>query len=383
MKGQKQLIVLLGDYGVGKTTYAKKYAKRVNGLYLDVDILNRDSRQLANKLKGLIASNGHSKFILDGAPSFMVYSDVVEKELGCEVNYRVCFASPNIIQYRQCRKRYIKDKLPRSIGDIISTTHHCAVIALAKSNRVRFVDTLNGKIYKFKQWLPYWQELCFMANKSNEYQDIELKHIKTIGLSASYKTWDRLASVYDFAGKSILDIGSNLGYFLFKAEEAGARRLVGIDKSNSVVEVAREIADLRGSKVIFRLGDIATIKAQGHYDCILCLNILHHIGNAVGVLDKLGRIGAEIIIIEIPIKLLKTVQSRFGDYGYSSVFKLNSHRYNRVIAGYGKITTVPIVSAKYPYTKAHYRVQRIVKILYQAIGVAGAILRKLHLRGYK
>lgn len=50
----------------------------------------------------------------------------------------------------------------------------------------------------------------------------------------------------DVAGKSVVDLGCNLGYFAFRAARRGATRVLGCDVDPAVIRTARELARLHG-----------------------------------------------------------------------------------------------------------------------------------------
>ena len=83
-------------------------------------------------------------------------------------------------------------------------------------------------------------------------------------------------------GKSVLDLGSNIGAMLFQATNFGIAEGLGIEYDYDKVKLAREIADLsRLDALSFRQGDIDTLDAAelGVFDITFALAIDGHINN--------------------------------------------------------------------------------------------------------
>ena len=390
---QKVLIMLIGESGSGKTTYAKHYA-RVNGTYyIDVDLVSYGADGVFNygvfleRVKVLMADNPHQCFILDGTPDTVSRRDIMDKDLKCELHWQVCFASPSVILKRQQNK-----SANHSIIDIENKTYQCAVLA---SNGLRppvYIDTTNGEYRQYKQcnWLPYFQELCFLARYPQHYQDVELRQVSRVGHSESYKTWERVDQLVEFRGKSVIDYGCSNGYFTFKAEDADAIEMMGLDESSSAIDTARSVAVIRGSMARFVTGDVVGYAPAKHYDIALCLNLLHHVKDRTGFIESLFKTAREVVL-ELPLALIDEVMVVADKYNcYPTI--ANSHRYQRIIMHYTQsfdILPAAKNSRAHPYTTAHYRKQRIHKFIMEEIlfskalrpftRLGGKVLRKLGL----
>lgn len=124
------------------------------------------------------------------------------------------------------------------------------------------------------------------------YQDIEF--IDFLGYSKSFETWNRIKDLIDWKGKSVIDLGCFHGYFSFKAEQARATNITGLDISETVLKTANMIKKIIKSKVNFLQwsGDEKTPKS----DVALVLNVLHHAANEEKTLQN---INAKIAIFEV------------------------------------------------------------------------------------
>jgi SAM-dependent methyltransferase len=97
----------------------------------------------------------------------------------------------------------------------------------------------------------------------------------------------------DFAGKRVLDVGCDHGYWSFLAAEQGAAQVVGLDRNREVrgrgftnliaqnEAIAR--ADQRYRACEFQRIDLGKqYRIFGHFDVVLCLSVYHHIYEAAG-----------------------------------------------------------------------------------------------------
>lgn len=118
-------------------------------------------------------------------------------------------------------------------------------------------------------------------------------------------------------GKSLLDVGSAFGYWCFEAEDLGAASVLGLEIKSGRLKRANLFRNLRKSKVVtFRNENITKLDLKGEFDYILVLNVLHHLPNALKVLDFLGEKAKEKLVVESPVKfrkvdLMKVIEDSF------------------------------------------------------------------------
>jgi len=147
------------------------------------------------------------------------------------------------------------------------------------------------------------------------YQDIEI--IRLEGYAKSHLSWENIKDLVDWKNKIVLDVGCFHGYFCFKAEQAGARLVTGIDKNADTLITTQMIAD--ASKSNCKFFNIDADEIDPHVDIILCLNVFHHIPDKDGFLRKLEP--GQKMIMEIDKENLPKIQK------YCNVLKIKpSHR---------------------------------------------------------
>jgi len=366
----KKLVIAVGSYGAGKTTFAKWYAKEHNGVYLDFELLYFDGNEgnsfdvFPKRLASVMEKSTSELFVMDGLDESIHLKDNIE----CEVQVCLCFAAPHIIYTRQqCKALHVACELPDSEEVIKLAIYHRFNMITMNGAKPLFVDTTDGFHFVTKEEFPqHWEELIFCSNllkmsHDKYYGDIELPSgVMIPGYTKSYKTWDRLKHLVNFQDKSVLDLGCFHGYFSFKAEEAGARSVVGIDASEETIEVVKQLAVLRKSRAHFRLGNINDFEAHCVYDVVLVLNVLHHIKNVDHALVNMFRSG-KLIVFETPTSQKSIISAYAKQFGFVPAGRANSHREGREISLFSWASTFSArqIPTKFQY---NYKAARLRKL---------------------
>jgi len=106
-------------------------------------------------------------------------------------------------------------------------------------------------------------------------------------------------------GKTILDIGCNVGFFPLQAAAEGAKCAVGLDRDRNVIRCAQGHRDtLKLPNAHFYVHDIQSPWRFAHYDVVLCLNVLHHLPEIEDIRRALAWVDAcaiERIVVASPI----------------------------------------------------------------------------------
>src|SRR5437867_1202327 len=116
-------------------------------------------------------------------------------------------------------------------------------------------------------------------------------------------------------GKSVLDVGSALGYFCFEAEARGAARIIGVELNRERFRQACLLKDIIGSGVEFLQRDILRQPLDEQFDYVCLLNVIHHLDEPIRAIHQLAAIARELLVIEFPTfedpKFRKTTRIRF------------------------------------------------------------------------
>ncbi|MDD5590358.1 MAG: class I SAM-dependent methyltransferase [Dehalococcoidales bacterium] len=349
----RKLVVALGDYGAGKTTFSKWYAKNNDGEYLDFELLyfednrNNVSRfdTFVERLTSIIQRRTKNLFVMDGY-QVPIYGQervidppfaYLREKTNCNIQLCLCFAAPHVIHNRQeskAHKRHITSYHEES--EIKQVTQSLFETVVTTDNPL-FVDTTNGFQFISKDdWNQRWRELLFFSYldkmpHDKYYQEIELPSgLQIPGYSDSNKTWERLNSIIDFRGKDVLDLACFHGFFSFMVEETGAQNVVGVEINENAIEICRRIAWIKNSKARFHQEDIVNLTAKHIYDIVLVLNVLHHISDIPKALENIFRAG-RLIVFEIPLTQ-ETIITQYADrFNFKITAETNSHREGRKI----------------------------------------------------
>lgn len=100
--------------------------------------------------------------------------------------------------------------------------------------------------------------------------------------------FDFIKKHIDFTGLSLLDIGSNQGYFSLEALVNGASTAHIVEGRKDYTDFLCKLTDLIGYTVIVenKYLDFSLDLKEKHYDIIFNLNVIHHLGGDFGC-DKL------------------------------------------------------------------------------------------------
>ncbi len=102
------------------------------------------------------------------------------------------------------------------------------------------------------------------------------------------------------AGKRVLDIGCDYGYFCHEAVRLGATAATGLEMDPSRFSVARTISEIKGGNVTIRLGTIEDASLEEPFEWVLALNVLHHFADPFAALRRAAALATERVIVEFP-----------------------------------------------------------------------------------
>lgn len=115
----------------------------------------------------------------------------------------------------------------------------------------------------------------------------------------------------------VADIGCGEGYLAVEAA-AWARRVIGIDRSDDVLERAKALADRRGrDNIEWKKGDLSRLPLRdASVDLALLSQALHHASDPERALAEAGRIlrpRGRLLVLDLKSHRETWVKARFGD----------------------------------------------------------------------
>jgi len=97
-------------------------------------------------------------------------------------------------------------------------------------------------------------------------------------------------------GKSVLEIGTATGFFALELAKRNPKKIVAIDKYVSNIQFAAN--QLMGTKVEFIQQDFNLLGEKfGKFDLVLCSNVLQHISDMFGMIEKIKKITNDMAIL--------------------------------------------------------------------------------------
>jgi len=344
----KKLIILGGVMGAGKTHFSVRFAKENNYELINYDELfklyDKDyQKTLKNFIKLVNASD--KNIFCDGwfNPSdLLILKDrIVEKWL--------IYTSPEVCYKRFCKRVKINNPHGYSIEKIISIypkvllKDYEKIIDYTKEYKE---NTPNKEITKeeanamFNSFIKKKAECTELAkyikdNFSYYYQGYKFDcGVETLGLrgkNGEFLTdlsFRELLKYVDFKGKSVLDLGCNVGYFCFKAKENGATTVLGVENADRYLIVANKIKKIVGSDVTFVKDDIATMEYPKS-DIIFLLSIIHHFEKPFDLLKKAFK-KCNTLIVELDLPWDKSKEIEFSKpIGKKRLYRISINTMNK------------------------------------------------------
>jgi SAM-dependent methyltransferase len=111
------------------------------------------------------------------------------------------------------------------------------------------------------------------------------------------------------AGKRVLDLGCNAGFWSLAMLEHGADFVLGIDGRGRHLEQAQLVFDTKGiDPTRYKLveGDFFDIQLTdvGTFDIVLCLGLLYHVSKPVALMESIAPVSSDLLVIDTRISRL-------------------------------------------------------------------------------
>ena len=105
------------------------------------------------------------------------------------------------------------------------------------------------------------------------------------------------------AGKRVLDLGCNAGFWSLAAAESGCEFVLGVDGRQMHVDQAQlvfEAKEIDSIRYEFVLGDLFEMdwRRFGRFDVVLCLGLLYHVNKPVELLERIASVNDDLLVID-------------------------------------------------------------------------------------
>lgn len=117
--------------------------------------------------------------------------------------------------------------------------------------------------------------------------------------------WRRFAHLIpeDLSGKTVLDIGSNGGFYSIEMKRRGAKRVVAIDSDDDYLAQARFAAEVTDAEIEFHRLSVYDVEKLGErFDYTFFMGVFYHLRYPLYALDKVVRVVRERLIFQTMIR---------------------------------------------------------------------------------
>lgn len=303
----KEVAICYGTSGSGKTTSAKA-SKRYSLFSFDDNYWNKDFDTFKRNLIFFIKE--HDKIIIDGWMRKDELTNLI-KELEQEYNlkYFICVVVRDVQDISRSWQETHGEVIPPSVqyNMICTAIEHVKNIHNGKGAILQLVDgayythnldisqdSLNRILYSK---VDFEEADKFINSIGKIYHNIYIGNKKYGEHNDCEQTWTKITSYIDFKDKTVLDLGCYYGFFSFRAEEYGAKKVVGYDYG-SIPDITNKLAQLKNSRATFESVDLDNMNTQETPDIIFLLNVLHHTSAPLHVLKEIFSKVRETIVME-------------------------------------------------------------------------------------
>ena len=139
--------------------------------------------------------------------------------------------------------------------------------------------------------------------------------------------WRRFSNALpgDLRGRSVLDIGTNGGFYAIEMKRRGAARVVGIDSDEQYLEQARFAAEVAGVEIELRQCSAYDVASLGErFDVVLFMGVLYHLRHPLLALDLVHEhVARDLLVFQALQRGSTEVLPLADDYpfGETSVFE--------------------------------------------------------------
>ncbi len=111
------------------------------------------------------------------------------------------------------------------------------------------------------------------------------------------------------AGKQVLDLASNAGFWSLSSIDAGCDYVLGVEGRQMHVDQANfvfEVKEVESDRYDFVVGDIfeTDFRRFGNFDVVLCLGLMYHVSKHVNLLEKISEVNDDILVVDTTLSRL-------------------------------------------------------------------------------
>jgi SAM-dependent methyltransferase len=111
------------------------------------------------------------------------------------------------------------------------------------------------------------------------------------------------------AGKRVLDIGCNAGFWSLAAAQAGCDYVLGVDGRQMHVDQANFVFEVEGiekDRYDFIESDFFAMDVRefGRFDIVLCLGLMYHVSKHMNLMEKISEVNDDVLLIDTALAKL-------------------------------------------------------------------------------
>ena len=118
-------------------------------------------------------------------------------------------------------------------------------------------------------------------------------------------TWEKVRACLpeEMAGRSVLDVGCNAGFYAVELKRRGAGAVLGVDSQRNLVRQAVFVRDVLGLDIEYRRMSVYDLDPRelGQFDVTLALGLVYHCKHLVLALERLFAVTRELLVLETAI----------------------------------------------------------------------------------
>lgn len=164
-------------------------------------------------------------------------------------------------------------------------------------------STIESRVASFSQW-HYEFDLDGVRTPINRERDRNRHHER-----ARY-FHDQLVAVCggSLAGKRVVDLGCNAGFWSLKAIEAGCDFVLGVDGRQMHIDQAElvfEVKEVDRARYEFQCANLFDFDFSAYppFDVVLCLGLLYHVAKPTELFELMSSMNSDLLVVDTTLSL--------------------------------------------------------------------------------